>query len=438
MHEQTPDTQLTYEVPNYESGDIFLRSLGSVSAPQLCVQEPGLLLVMHSRPKPVFGKPVNIMAVPYEQGTFRRILERLYQHRSLAFLHGRISTAVFNIRPVTVNSGGSENSAIVYNCKSDTASPAKPDDVAMSVTHLPSQRMTYAMMYGCTPQVIKLVSAWLKVFKGQALHPLIMPLVFAELERKRLFNVLDREQMELRQWILTLEDKLRLESELPKPDTEEVELVAQSRDTQSTKLWLDVSILKNGLESLHDQVVKMIEQSEILATTVFKQPAQGSQDIDHHTEERKTGERIKTRLSEMIAEFDSKVRTCDSLLGGMALAAQMESNYYTRRDAKVAIAIAFATKKDGSQMKSISHLGMIFLPGTFLASIFSMSFFNWTPPDSSQIISPWVAIYFAMALVVTVLTVWRMREWMKKDELRAMKQFLKDIGDVESQPTRDL
>ncbi|KAK1454899.1 hypothetical protein CMEL01_03659 [Colletotrichum melonis] len=164
------------------------------------------------------------------------------------------------------------------------------------------------------------------MFKGQALHPLIMVLIFAELERKRLFNFLEREQSALEKWILDLEHKLRLESQVPRLGTDEVELASQIRDSQSTKLWIDVSSLRNGLESLRDQLVKMIQHSEVLATTVFKQPAEGSDEIDSHLEERNTGERIKTRLSEMLAEFDSKVRTCDSLLGGMALAAQMVSD----------------------------------------------------------------------------------------------------------------
>ncbi|EQB57286.1 hypothetical protein CGLO_02604 [Colletotrichum gloeosporioides Cg-14] len=163
------------------------------------------------------------------------------------------------------------------------------------------------------------------MFKGQALHPLVMPLIFVELERKRLFNFLEREQSALEKWILDLEHKLRLESQVPRLGTNDVELASQSRDSQSTKLWIDVSSLRNGLESLRDQLVKMIQHSEVLATTVFKQPDEGSDEIDSHSEERTTGERIKTRLSEMLAEFDSKVRTCDSLLGGMALAAQMVS-----------------------------------------------------------------------------------------------------------------
>ncbi len=39
--------------------------------------------------------------------------------------------------------------------------------------------------------------------------------------------------------------------------------------------------------------------------------------------------------------------------------------------------IAHASKRDSTAMKMISLLGTLFLPGTFLASVFSMTFFNF-------------------------------------------------------------
>lgn len=39
--------------------------------------------------------------------------------------------------------------------------------------------------------------------------------------------------------------------------------------------------------------------------------------------------------------------------------------------------LAYASKRDSTSMKTISLLGSIFLPATLLASIFSMTFFNF-------------------------------------------------------------
>jgi hypothetical protein len=37
-------------------------------------------------------------------------------------------------------------------------------------------------------------------------------------------------------------------------------------------------------------------------------------------------------------------------------------------------------------------------------TIFSMSFFNWIPKDSNQVVSPWIAIFFVLFIVTTGLT----------------------------------
>jgi Mg2+ and Co2+ transporter CorA len=39
--------------------------------------------------------------------------------------------------------------------------------------------------------------------------------------------------------------------------------------------------------------------------------------------------------------------------------------------------IAQASKKDGNALKRLSMMGAVFLPGTFIASLFSMVFFNF-------------------------------------------------------------
>jgi Mg2+ and Co2+ transporter CorA len=50
--------------------------------------------------------------------------------------------------------------------------------------------------------------------------------------------------------------------------------------------------------------------------------------------------------------------------------------------------IAHASKRDSTAMKTISLMGALFLPGTYLASVFSMTFFNfqsgWSPLSPSH------------------------------------------------------
>jgi Mg2+ and Co2+ transporter CorA len=39
--------------------------------------------------------------------------------------------------------------------------------------------------------------------------------------------------------------------------------------------------------------------------------------------------------------------------------------------------LAHASKRDSTAMKTLSLLGAVFLPGTFLSSVFSMTFFDF-------------------------------------------------------------
>ncbi|KAK0719296.1 hypothetical protein B0H67DRAFT_660748 [Lasiosphaeris hirsuta] len=315
----------------------------------------------------------------------------------------------------------------VYGCRSDTESPTKGDDVVLSVTSFIDAPLTFAVLYGSTQNTKKLAEVYLRQIKASDLawHPLLLPMLFAELERKRLLNLLDREQTRLQQRLLEMENELRGEAAgvaaiLEKPDGD---TAAAVKEYESTRLWIDVSKLKNSLESLKTQLASMTGHSRMLRQSVLvARPGEA----DTLARERATGEVIESRLGEMMGEFDSKIRSCESLLGGFGMAAQMDWNYYTRRDSRANIIIANATKRDGSQMRMISLLGMTFLPGTFLATMFSMGFFNWSPTDD-RIISPWITLYVGLTITLTTLTLWQWKRWTTEEEKNARLQLKREL-----------
>ncbi|KAK4446273.1 hypothetical protein QBC34DRAFT_441004 [Podospora aff. communis PSN243] len=370
---------------------------------------------------------MTAMCIPCGKETWRRVTSRMFQHRSLSLLLRRTSTAIIQNRFVTWQDSLSRGQSIVYGCRSDTASPTKPDDVVLSVTSFVNVPLTFAIMYGCTKNTKCNVTSFLKQIKetDQTWHPLLLPMVFVELERKRLLNLLDREKTKLQQRILEMKNRLRGESEgtIASIDTGTNEASAAVKDCEATESWIHSSKLKNGLESLRTQLMNMKAHSTQLRQSIF-----ATNHPDHNTDnsisEHATGEMIESRLNEMIAEFDCNIRSYDSLLGGMHMAAQMEWNYYTRRDSRANIIIANATKRDGSQMRMISLLGMTFLPGTFLATMFSMGFFNWEPGDD-RMISPWIGLYLGLTILLTTLTLWRWKRWTAAEEKNGLSQLKK-------------
>ncbi|KAK8863010.1 hypothetical protein PGQ11_009245 [Apiospora arundinis] len=374
---------------------------------------PTVLLAMHKR-----LPEEKATAIPYGKKALQNACERLFQHRSLALTMPRTSHAVFSRHSVEWSDQRSLGPSIVYNCRSDTTcNTGKEDDILMSVTSFPDIPLTIVVMYGCTDTTMDFVSQYLDTFRRSALHPLMMPMMFVELERKRLLEVLRMETTNLNQRVLDMETRLRSSTQQStmsekvgitdkKADTPDDNMLR--KDCKAAQLWLKVSELKNGVQGLITVLESICTHSrEFLPES---NPGAG-QDADKRQIYVHKTEKFRERLGEMMLELRSEVRTCDGVLGGMSLATQMEWNYHTRRDAKANIIIAHASKKDSSQMRYISFLGMVFLPGTFLATLFSMSFFNWIPDESPQVISPWIGLYCGSAAILTLLTYWRYRQY---------------------------
>ncbi|KAF5621123.1 uncharacterized protein FTJAE_11464 [Fusarium tjaetaba] len=97
-------------------------------------------------------------------------------------------------------------------------------------------------------------------------------------------------------------------------------------------------------------------------------------------------------------EYNEKIRECTTGYEGMIMTtqwAQGETN----------VEIALATSQDSRHMRSIALVTMIFLPGTFFASIFSMGFFEWKSNDGTISVSQSFWIYVVLAAGFTAFTV---------------------------------
>ncbi|KAE9365424.1 hypothetical protein N431DRAFT_496517 [Stipitochalara longipes BDJ] len=90
--------------------------------------------------------------------------------------------------------------------------------------------------------------------------------------------------------------------------------------------------------------------------------------------------------------------------------------------------IAAESKRDSEAMKTLSLLGSIFFPGTFLASIFSTTFFNFQTASSiSSAVSPTFWLYWAVTVPVTLVVVGMWLVWEKR------KQKANEVEDNESE-----
>jgi hypothetical protein len=79
--------------------------------------------------------------------------------------------------------------------------------------------------------------------------------------------------------------------------------------------------------------------------------------------------------------------------------------------------LAHSAKRDSEAMKTISLLGAIFFPGAYLASVFSMTFFNFQNSGSGEpSVSEQFWIYWAVTIPVTTIIVGVWYVWEKRRE----------------------
>jgi hypothetical protein len=75
-------------------------------------------------------------------------------------------------------------------------------------------------------------------------------------------------------------------------------------------------------------------------------------------------------------------------------------------------AIAAESKRDSTAMKTIAAVTMVFLPGTFVASLFSTPLFHWDKHSGFGVASQ-VWVYWAITIPVTSLTIAMWWLWLR-------------------------
>ncbi|KAJ3512949.1 hypothetical protein NM208_g15252 [Fusarium decemcellulare] len=122
---------------------------------------------------------------------------------------------------------------------------------------------------------------------------------------------------------------------------------------------------------------------------------------------REAGGRIKERLQDIVNEYDVYIRECTHIMDTMTLATQLELSRDVMIGQEISLInldVAKMARRDGSLMRSIATLGMVFLPATFVSTFFSMGFFQWGEGEAKegQILSPYFWIYVVVTVALTI------------------------------------
>ncbi|POS71541.1 protein kinase [Diaporthe helianthi] len=227
--------------------------------------------------------------------------------------------------------------------------------------------------------------------------------------------------------------------------------------------WLQISWLRNGLQNWRQELDKMIAHSDALREMKLYRlnPGKDASDSKETTpinasfaddafqvetlvpgdseEARKledAGRRIHHRLLELRGEYDEHIRACGTDWNKVG----RDDALTNRKISQSSIDIAEATRRDGERVRTIAILTMVFLPATFVATVFSMTFFNWTPGEGEAVLSPYIWVYAVGTAIFTCLTLgsWyfygqhRQRHWRRSDDTSdsVQQQGNESSGDV--------
>jgi hypothetical protein len=381
-----------------------------------------------TRPKISSGRR-SVRTVPFSRETFEHLTKEFHTHGSIARVISRADVPVFTVERVNMT-----KAAFVYNCRT---SNAWESDLALTVTHYPDNGLTFAILFGCPFVIEEEIITRLSRIKKEAAHPLLMPGIFAELEAVRHRRLVEEMGNEVEAKVFELDFQA---NDLYGPQGAQ----AERRGREKRTAYLNLAYLRNGLVSWNRQLAEMVRHAHQLSDDEcrygelqalpqsFREDWVELDDIPrgltrretlrsmddseynlkvapdsergpprHFVQDRilrSTSLKIKQRLIALRDDYEDRIQDCTMRVDGMAMATQWAH-------AETNVEIALATNRDSSHMRSIALVTMIFLPGTFFATMFSMTFFNWPEkPGGGPVVSTFIWIYFLITAIFTALT----------------------------------
>ncbi|KAH8772028.1 hypothetical protein F5882DRAFT_506105 [Hyaloscypha sp. PMI_1271] len=243
-----------------------------------------------------------------------------------------------------------------------------------------------------------------------AVHPLLLPI--AAIGRE-----IDRARRRIHRWDKDVDE---LEEVMGQHDSEgrplgnplEMNFTSKTRKLNYLSKRVGVDILHLGYVKFSLEIVESWNKSSICGG---KESLDGvGEPICHAMKEKTILMKEDCRLLLLLAEYEEK---------RMKVLIQAVYQFMAQKDARVnielalnsaAIAkaskedsaimrqIAIETKRDSSAMKTIALLGMLFLPGTFVAAIFAMPVIDWEA-EGMPVVKKGFKYYWAVTAPLTLL-----------------------------------
>ncbi|OJD29834.1 magnesium transport protein transmembrane region [Diplodia corticola] len=166
--------------------------------------------------------------------------------------------------------------------------------------------------------------------------------------------------------------------------------------TMVTNHKADTEILnKNFMDTIANNIRLIKHQvSPLLDKSSRERMDQHSLDVEYLLEcLRQSNISIAASFGALQKRVEIQMTALYTLVGQRDSKLNLEMAYDSRR-------LASASKRDSSSMKTIAVLTTVFLPGTFIATVFSMPMVDYAPAQF------WIYLAIAIPLTLVVLSVW--------------------------------
>lgn len=330
--------------------------------------------------------------------------------------------------------------------KSDVRKKGKTRGWELMLCHDIKANATTAFCKGTPSSEILASIHHLKACAQQIGHPMLLPTIIFS---RDMSEKTDKKQREAREWIRKLEHAVSMRTEI------------EEKDSYLDKDGLvDFDLINRHLVECHSQVLWKRPKAymQILdgfrgAMDLFKETSVA---VDREVESNASprwNRSLRQLHGSMLARHDfyrSKLQGIDSYayttlqrldiqraaLYNVIQQRESKLNFQMARDQRK---LAHASKRDSGAQKTIALLGALFLPGAFLASVFSTSFFNFQnglADDGGNPELPVVAkefwVFWAFTLPITIIVVAGWVYWEKKKEKRYKIEDEENGRDVEN------
>ena len=250
-----------------------------------------------------------------------------------------------------------------------------------------------------------------------AMHPMLVPIVAAEIATY--VSAVTVDAADKRMLDIEIATGQHPYDDEHRVDPMKIDFVKSTRDLNSNST--NLGILEMRMENqrrLFNEIKDIIDELPVLV---------------ENEDRRKYLQQISRSLKEQVEYLASQNENLLFRVHHIQRKAQTQLavvyNFIAQRDNKLNIevardskAIAAASKRDSSAMKTIAVLTIVFLPGTFIAALFSVPMFNWQASGEGTVVSGRIWIYWAFTIPLTIIVIIVWFLWMRRKAITRRKK----------------